>query len=66
MNPDCCGAGLRPIWAATDYACGRRLAAMLREWIPPSSKINGPTRRSAEKLLMASERTLDRLLNHCA
>lgn len=25
---------LRPIWQATDYACGRRLAAMLPEWIP--------------------------------
>ena len=25
---------LRPIWHATDYACGRRLVAMLPEWIP--------------------------------
>ena len=25
---------LRPIWQATDYACGRRLEAMLPEWIP--------------------------------
>jgi len=25
---------LRSIWAATDYACGRRLVAMLPEWIP--------------------------------
>ena len=25
---------LRPIWAATDYACGRRLVAMLPEWVP--------------------------------
>ena len=25
---------LRPIWRATDYACGRRLVAMLPEWIP--------------------------------
>jgi hypothetical protein len=24
---------LRPIWEATDYACGRRLVAMLPEWI---------------------------------
>src|SRR3989442_13219173 len=24
----------RPIWHATDYACGRRLVAMLPEWIP--------------------------------
>jgi hypothetical protein len=27
-------AWLRPIWQATDYACGRRLVAMLPEWIP--------------------------------
>src|SRR5256714_14341855 len=25
---------LRPIWRARDYAGGRRLAALLREWIP--------------------------------
>src|SRR5437763_2381506 len=25
---------LRPIWQATAYACGRRLVAMLPEWIP--------------------------------
>jgi len=25
---------LRPIWQATDYACGQRLVAMLPEWIP--------------------------------
>ncbi|MGH7991252.1 MAG: hypothetical protein ACREDS_13810 [Limisphaerales bacterium] len=25
---------LRPIWVASDYACGRRLVAMLPEWIP--------------------------------
>ena len=24
---------LRPIWQATDYACRRRLVAMLPEWI---------------------------------
>src|SRR5260370_36169842 len=25
---------LMPIWRATEYACGRRLVAMLPEWIP--------------------------------
>src|SRR5437763_4792304 len=25
---------LRPIWQATEYACGRRLVAMLPDWIP--------------------------------
>ena len=54
---------LRPIWAATDYACGRRLVAMLPEWIPAyeqhERRLPGEAR---EKLLQASGRTLDRLL----
>jgi hypothetical protein len=54
---------LRPIWAATDYACGRRLVAMLPEWIPAyeqhERRLPGEVR---EKLLAASGRTLDRLL----
>jgi len=54
---------LRPIWAATDYACGRRLVAMLPEWIPAyeqhERRMPGEVR---EKLLAASGRTLDRLL----
>jgi hypothetical protein len=54
---------LRPIWQATDYACGRRLVAMLPEWIPA---YEAHERRlpveAREKLLGASARTLDRLL----
>ena len=54
---------LRPIWQATDYACGQRLVAMLPEWIPAyeehERRIPGEVR---EKLLLASGRTLDRLL----
>jgi len=54
---------LRPIWQATDYACGRRLVAMLPEWIPAyeqhEKRMPGEVR---EKLLLASWRTLDRLL----
>ena len=54
---------LRPIWQATDYACGRRLVAMLPEWIPAYEQHE---RRLPEevrdKLLLASGRTLDRLL----
>jgi hypothetical protein len=54
---------LRPIWQATDYACGRRLVAMLPEWIPAyeqhERRLPGEVR---EKLLVASGRTLDRLL----
>jgi hypothetical protein len=54
---------LRPIWQAADYACGRRLVAMLPEWIPAyeqhERRMPGEVR---EKLLQASGRTLDRLL----
>jgi len=54
---------LQPIWQATDYACGRRLVAMLPEWIPAYEQhekaMPGEVR---EKLLLASGRTLDRLL----
>jgi hypothetical protein len=54
---------LRPIWQATDYACGRRLVAMLPEWLPAyeqhERRVPGEVR---EKLLAASGRTLDRLL----
>jgi hypothetical protein len=54
---------LRPIWAATDYACGRRLAAMLPEWIPAYEQHEKSMPAEArEKLLTASARTLDRLL----
>jgi hypothetical protein len=54
---------LRPIWAATDYACSQRLVAMLPEWIPAyeqhERKLPAEVRG---KLLAASARTLDRLL----
>ena len=54
---------LRPIWQASDYACGRRLVAMLPEWIPAyeqhEKRMPGEVK---EKLLLASGRTLDRLL----
>jgi len=54
---------LRPIRQASDYACGRRLVAMLPEWVPAceqhEKRMPGEVR---EKLLLASGRTLDRLL----
>lgn len=54
---------LRPIWAATDYACGRRLEAMLPEWIPAYEAHERRLPAEArDKLLGASARTLDRLL----
>jgi hypothetical protein len=54
---------LREIWVATDFACGRRLVAMLPEWIPAYEQYERPLPSEArEKLLLASGRTLDRLL----
>jgi hypothetical protein len=54
---------LRPIWQASDYACGRRLVAMLPEWIPAYEQHERAMPGEArEKLLLASARTLDRLL----
>jgi len=62
-EPRLLGRWLRPIWRATDYACGRRLVAMLPEWIPAyeqhERRLPGEVR---EKLLLASGRSLDRLL----
>lgn len=54
---------LRRIWQATDYACGRRLVAMMPEWVPAYEQHEKrlPT-EVREKLLGASGRTLDRLL----
>jgi hypothetical protein len=54
---------LRPIWQATDYACSQRLVAMLPEWIPAYEQYERRMPAEVrEKLLLASGRTLDRLL----
>src|SRR5207244_9807444 len=54
---------VRPLWKSTAYAGGGRLVAMLPEWIPAyeqhERRLPGEVR---EKLLTASGRTLDRLL----
>ena len=54
---------LRAIWQATDYACGRRLVAMLPEWIPAYEAHHRKLPAEVgDRLLAASGRTLDRLL----
>lgn len=62
-NPGVLLRWLRPIWEATDYACGVRLAAMMPEWVPAfeqhEKRMPSEVR---ERLLEASGRTLDRLL----
>ncbi len=63
MSRASCSPGWRPIWQATDYACGRRLAAMLPEWIPAYEAYERKLLTEArDKLLAVSARTLDRLL----
>ena len=54
---------LRPIWEATDYACGVRLAAMMPEWVPAFEAYEKRMPEGVrERLVAASGRTLDRLL----
>lgn len=54
---------LKPIWEATDYACGKRLEAMLPEWIPAYEQDEQSLPCDVrDRLLSASARTLDRLL----
>ena len=54
---------LRKIWEASDFACGLRLAAMLPEWIPAyEAHEKSLSAEVRDKLLSASARTLDRLL----
>lgn len=54
---------LKPIWFAAFQPCGRRLHALLPEWLPAYEidhhRLDGDLRRS---LLKVSARTLDRLL----
>ena len=52
---------LKPIWQATDYACSRRLAAMLPEWIPAFEAHKRSMPRLLEPLRgQASRRSLTR------
>ena len=54
---------LRRIWRAADYPCGRRLAAMMPDWIVGYEQYEKSVRAEIkEPLLQASARTLDRLL----
>jgi hypothetical protein len=54
---------LKPIWFAAYQPCGKRLQALLPEWLPAYEqdhrRINSDVRQA---LLSASARTLDRML----
>lgn len=54
---------LRAIWQAADYPCGARLVAMLPEWVPAYESYQKSLGSGVrDRLLEASARTLDRLL----
>ena len=54
---------LRKIWRAADYPCGRRLVAMLPDWVAGYEQYEKRVpAQIKEPLLQASARTLDRLL----
>src|SRR6266850_2598744 len=54
---------LRKIWRAADYPCGRRLTAMLPDWVAGYEQYEKSLPEGIkEPLLQASARTLDRLL----
>lgn len=63
-HPDTLLPVLKPIWFAALQPCGRRMQALLPEWLPAYEndhrRLDGDLRRS---LLGASARTLDRLLH---
>ena len=54
---------LKQIWQANDYVCSRQLAVMLPAWIPAfEAHEQSMPREVRERLLRASARKLDRLL----
>jgi hypothetical protein len=56
-------APLRAIWQAADYPCGTRLVAMMPAWVPAYESHEKSLAASVrDRLLAASARTLDRLL----
>jgi Integrase core domain. len=55
---------LRVIWPAASYPCGKRLAAMLPDWLAGYQQHEKSVSAGVEEqLLQASPRTLDRLLS---
>jgi len=55
---------LRAIWPAASYPCGKRLAAMLPDWLAGyQAHEKSVSAGVQEQLLQASPRTLDRLLS---
>jgi len=57
-------AAILPVWRTAGEPCGKRLAALLPQWLPWSGKEHGALDPGVrEKVLRASPATLDRLLS---
>lgn len=57
---------LRTIWLISQQPCGKRLKAMMPEWVPAYESYHRSLKSSVrEQLLEASSATLDRLLAGC-
>jgi hypothetical protein len=57
-------AAILPVWRTAGEPCGKRLAALLPQWLPWSEKEHGALDPAVrEKALRASPATLDRLLS---
>jgi hypothetical protein len=57
---------LKKIWLIGQQPCGKRLAAMMPDWVPAyESYYQALPKALAEQLLQASPATLDRLLRPC-
>jgi hypothetical protein len=57
---------LKTIWLIGQQPCGKRLAAMMAEWVPAYEDYHHSVKSSVrEQLLEASSATLDRMLGGC-
>lgn len=62
-DPDEVLLPLKAVWLATDQMCGKRLKAALPLWLPHYVRTYGLKEEVKQKLLMMSDRTIDRLLH---
>lgn len=64
-DPDIFRPVLKQFWFAADQPCGKRLKALLPEWLPFYAQEYGPIEEDMKKkLLTLSSASIDRLLKH--
>ncbi len=65
-DPEMLLPALKKIWLIGQQPCGKRLAAMMEEWVPAYEGYHHSLKSSVrEQLLEASSATLDRMLGGC-